>query len=502
MPIRREAASLTTRTLTGAGWMVVWRMSTRLLGIINTIVLARILSPADFGLVVLATTFSQAVETLSFFGISDAIIREREVDKTLYDTGFTMNIIRILIISPVLAACATPIAVFFNEPRLTAILLVLACVLLFSSFENIGILDFRRNLSFDKEFQLSLIPRFVSVGVSIGLAFAFASYWALVGGIITNRILRVIVSYWIHSFRPGLSLQSWRRLVSFSFWSWITSLVGLARDRIDTLAIGRVLGPGDTGIYSVGMEIGSLTSTELVEPLSTALYAGLSVGRREGVNVADGYFRAIAATFLLTLPAGMGLAVLAHPVVVLLFGVQWINAVLLVQIFAIAGALKVIAYFSGMLLNVHGLIRTQFYIAFSALVGRVSLLIPLILSLGLRGVAIAAVGGIFLEELIYMVVCFSYFHLKLTELINAIWRCVVATGVMGVILWWAEFGGGASAIRLISGVVVGAIVYFGVLTGLWLLCGRPTGAEQVVGGIMRGAARRIVSKASYVRPIN
>ena len=501
MSDNKTASSLGVRTLTGAGWVIVWRMSTRLLGILNTIVLVRLLVPADFGLLALATTFAHMVESLSAIGVAEAIVREKETDRALYDTGFTLNLLRGLTMCLFVAACSWPVAAFFGDPRLFEIQLVLAATILLAACENIGVVEFRRNLAFDQEFKLALVPRVAGILVSIAIALMFQNYWALVAGIVTNRVLRVLASYWFHPYRPALTLRAWRRLIGFSFWIWVTTLVMAFRDRMDTLVVGRVLGPVKTGIYAVGHEIGSLTSTELVEPLTIALFAGFSAGRRDGTDVADGYLRAIAATLLLILPMGVGLAMLALPLISLLFGAAWLEAVPLVQMFGLVATVKVFAYFSGVLLNAHGLLSVIFQIMLVSVLTRAALLAVLIVPFGLIGAAAGAVCCTLLEEVLFMTYCFRRFNLRPRDLMRGIWRCVLAAGAMAAALWWLDFGHAsavanqAAAVRdLIGGTVTGAVVYTAVLLALWLLSRRPDGAEAVFLTIIGNTARHYLGR--------
>ena len=491
--------SIKARTIAGASWMVVWRMSTRLLGLVNTVILVRLLAPADFGLVALATTFSQIVESLSVVGVADAIVREKDSDRALFDTGFTINLLRGIAMTVIIAGCAWPVTEFFNDPRLLDIQFVLAGTVFLAALENIGVVEFRRSLAFDKEFLLALLPRIAGIAVSIVCAIVFENYWALIAGIVTGRVLRVAVSYWIHPFRPRISLGAWRRLIGFSAWTWVTTLVVVIRDRIDTLVIGRELGPVKIGVYAVGYEIGSLPSTELVEPLTIALFAGFSAGTRGGADVADGYFKAISATFLLTLPMGTGLAILALPVISLMFGPRWLDAVPLVQVFAIAAMMKVIAYFSGVLLNAHGLIHMMFRVIFASVVVRVGLLLALIGPFGLMGAAMAAAGGIAFEEVLFMIVCFRQLRLNPMDLVRGSWRAAVATGAMATVLMTLGFGQAsavtnqAAAVRdLAGGTVLGAATYAAVLLLLWLICRRPEGAETIFLGVFGGIFRRVL----------
>ena len=145
-----EPASILRRTATGAGWILGWRACARGLGVISTLVLVRLLVPADFGLVALATGFWQAIDALSSLGIEEAMIREKTPSRALYDTGFTINALRGVLTIVIVVSSAWPFAWFFDEPRLVPVLLSLTVVAFANAIENIGIVDFRRDLDFRK----------------------------------------------------------------------------------------------------------------------------------------------------------------------------------------------------------------------------------------------------------------------------------------------------------------------------------------------------------------
>jgi O-antigen/teichoic acid export membrane protein len=400
---------------------------------------------------------------------------------------------------------AWPTAHFFNDDRLAYILMVLAATSALAAMENIGVLDFRRTLAFEKEFKLSIIPRVTSILVSIAFALTFANYWALVAGILTNRAMRIVLGYWMHPYRPGISLAASRRIIGFSLWTWLNAVTIMIRDRIDAVVIGRSFGPAKVGVYSVGWEIGSLTSTELVEPITAALFAGFSAARHTGASMADGYFRAVSATFLLTLPLGFGLSMLAAPVIHLAFGERWMEAVPLVEVFAVVCMAKVIAYISAVLLNANAMLGVQFRILITGLIARVILLVVLIRPFGLMGAAMAATGCIVVEEVLFMFVTFRYFSLRPVELLRGTWRCVLSTGVMALVLmlqgiaWAPAPTSNMGAIAVIAqGVVTGAVTYALTLLAAWWAVGRPRGAEtaflDVIGNTLHhlfGRLRRM-----------
>jgi lipopolysaccharide exporter len=498
--------SLLLRTAQGTGWVIGWRMATRLLGVISTLTLVRLLLPADFGLVALSASFAQSVEALSVLGVEDAVVRERAPTRDIYDTGFTVNALRSVVTAVIILALAVPAGSFFAEPRLTNILAALAAGTLLDGFTNIGIVDFRRNFAFGKEFQLWILPRLIAIIATLVTAFLWRSYWALVVGTLVARTLRVIFSYHMHPFRPRFTVRAWRRLIGYSTWSWAVSMVVLMRDRSDTILIGRMLDPTRVGIYAIGAEVAALPTTELVEPLCRAAFSGFAAGRNADVTPGETYLRIIATMALLTLPAGVGIAAIADPLVKLAFGTLWAGAAPLVQILAMAGTLTVFGLISSTLFSAHGRLRQVFGVSLATLILRVVLLIVFINWRGLDGAALAVAIAIATEQGLYVLLMIRQFALRPADLLRHTWRCLLATAAMATVLLRTGLGwqtvatdSGTLPEYLVVAVAVGAATYTAVLLAAWLAAGRPPGAEtdflalarRLVGRLTRMARARI-----------
>jgi len=501
MSSSKPSDAIAAKTAAGAGWIIGWRMATRVMGFVSTLVLARLLVPADFGLVALGTGFAQAVDALSMMGVWDAIVREENPGREMYDTAFTVNALRSLLTSGIIFALSWPVAQFFGDARLNNILLALAIGIIIGSLENIGTVDFRRDFAFEKEFQLFVVPRLASVIVTIVCAVIWPSYWDLVAGLMTNRVLRVIFSYTMHPFRPRASLAGWRHLFSFSFWTWVTSIVGLIRNRADSFAIGRLMGATAVGIFAVGNEVASLPSTELVEPISRALFPGFSAAIHSGSRIADSYLRVLALTFMVTMPTGLGVSLIADPLVRLAFGTKWLAAIPLVEIIALAATLRVVAYVSMTLFGAQGVPRVNAWISVVSTIVRVPLLVVPIMYYGLIGAALGLAAATVFEEALCVLVAFQRLHLKLSALVRALWRPTLASAVMaGVMvaagLGWTSFPfqPGGAILRLLAAISLGAAVFTATLLLAWLASGRPVGAEtDVLAGVRKavfGLVRR------------
>lgn len=329
---RSASGSILRRTATGAGWIIGWRAVTRLLGFISTLVLARLLAPADFGLVALGTTLSGSLAAISSIGVEDALVREEAMSHDLYDTGFTLNAMQGAGTTFLLIALAWPAARFFGDPRLVLVILVLAFIALCSGINNIGIVEYVRGLDFRREFLLLSFPRFAGFIITIVIGTVWRSYWALLGGMLVSCVMSLALSYIMHPYRPRLSLREFGTLWHFSFWSWASGVARTVRDRTGAFLIGRYLGITDLGTYSVGFEVAVLPITEFLSPLGRACFPAFAATRRAGGTGGDLLLRVTSAATAISMPAAIGVSAEAGPAVRLLLGPSWCRTIPVVQV--------------------------------------------------------------------------------------------------------------------------------------------------------------------------
>lgn len=494
----REPESIAHRTARGAGWIIAWRLATRNIGLINTLILVRLLQPEDFGLVAIASGFIMAADALSWIGVHDAVIREPKPDRALYDSAFTLSLLRGLLSGLVILALAWPIASFFNEDRLVWVLIALAGGMVISAGENIGIVDFRRDMHFHKEFQLQVWSRLVGVAVTITAAFVWQTYWALVAGVLAGRVIRLGQSYVMSPYRPGLTLVAWRRLIGFSLWSWATTVLIQVRDRTDHLIIGRMLDTKAVGGYAVGYEIGTLTTTELSEPLNRALFSGFANIQNEAERRTSLYLGAIGLSVAIVFPCGVGISLIAHPLVHLMLGPQWLHVIGLVQVVAVGSTLSVMSYIGNAFLMANGAIRYAcLTLAISAVI-RFPVMIACVWQWGLVGAGIAAALSVFIDQCVGLHFVLPRIHVRLLQVLERMWRpaaaCLAMAGGLHLCGMAWQPPNDVSIIGLILDAgfraATGAAIYGSVLLLLWLAAGRPAGAEQQIMTLARDRLRR------------
>jgi len=479
--------TVTERAVRGAGWMVCWRLAARFLGLFSIAILARILVPADFGLISLAYAFSRAIDTTAYLGVDYVLLRGSDFDRDLYSTGFTISIIKSTITATMVACFSHTFAVFFKDPRLEPILYLFALGLVFEGCENLGVIEFRRTLRFDKDFILLAAPRLIAVVVSIFLAIVLKSYWAMVVSILVAKISRTALSFILHPFRPRITLVARKRLLRFSIWMWATSIAFFIRDRADAFVVGRLMNTANLGLFSAASEIAILPITEIVEPVGRVLFSGISAAYHGGMEVGKAVARSLGAVTFILLPAAVGISLIAAPLIYVTLGAGWMAGYPLVQIIAPWAAWSIFSSVGSSALVVQGNPRVVTFMTTGLAILRPPVLILGLTSGGLRGVAWATACCYSIEGALYVIALTRLTQLRLLSLLGDLWRSATSVAIMAAVvvgfgLGWATPPASTSAAltQLTLGTLVGAASYTSCVFALWAICGCPDGPEALV----------------------
>ena len=485
-----------TKVSKGAAWMILFKGVERSLSLVSVVVLARLLVPADFGLVAMAVSVIALVEIVSTFNFELAIIQRSNPTREYYDSAWTMNILAGTGGALLTAAAAWPASVFYSEPRLIGVMLILAGAWFIQGFENIGTVNFRREMNFSREFHFLFAKKLSGFIVTLALAFALRSYWALLLGTLFGRVFGVALSYALQPFRPRLSLEKRRDLMSFSGWIMANGLLYFLTTRLSHLVIGRLHGAGGLGLYTVASELANAPSTELVAPINRAVFPAFARMAEGSGRLKEGLVQTLAVLGLIALPACIGLAAVAEPLVHVVLGERWAGATPVVTVLAFAGVTQVVT--STNYLAYLALAKT--YIPPIIGVIQTLALIPLLFALGGNG-AVGVAQAQLISSLIMLVPSFYFMRRLLdihaSDLLRALWRPTMAcAGMWYAVTTMAEpvaalTGDGAIALQLLLLVLVGVVSYVAFVALLWLLSGRPGGAELYILDMLRRVAGKL-----------
>ncbi len=489
------------RTVVGAGWLVVWRFVTRCLGLASTLVLARLLVPADFGLIAMATTFAAAIDSMSSLGLQEALLRRPDTRRTWYPTAFAIQVARGVLTGSIIALGAHASSQWFNEPRLTPVLLVLAALALANGFENVAIVEFRRRLQFGMEFKLLFVPRILQFVVTIACAWLIESYWALLIGMVTSAVSRLAMGYIVRPWRPSFSFDHWQDLLSFSAWSWATGMARLVWERCDTFILAPVMGSGPFGIYLIAFEIAILPVTELVAPAGRALYAGLSVKQHQGDKITDTVLPVIAVLLTFVVPLSIGLSATSGYIVTGLLGPNWEAARPMISTFAWLCCIAPVAWICSSVLVAQGLWRRNFLSTACAAAFKVVMMIAVVYSGQVALAPIAVLICVAVEAILFLAQLRGAETPQWRRNLGGFFRIGISAGLSVVVLLSADLGWGqvtmSPLLAVLSGGSLGAAIIAGGIGAqvvLWRIAGCPAGPERwVVDNVIQTLRIKIAS---------
>lgn len=471
----------------GAAWMLLFKAVDRVLGIVSTLLLARLLVPADFGLVAMAMSVIAVIELATAFSFEIALIQNPRPQRVHFDTAWTLNVLLGLGCGAAIAALAYPAAVFYAEPRLSAVMLVLAIAWLAAGFENVGTVEFRRAMDFRREFGFMAAKRVVNFVVTVALALLFGSYWALVIGTLLGRLAGVVLSYVMHSFRPRFTLAASRDLFGFSGWLLLNNLLGVAILRAPHFFVGRLNGSQALGLYTVGSELAYMPATELIAPVNRVLFPGFARLTDDAARFRATFIDIIAVIVMIVVPTSIGIAAVAEPMIRVLLGEKWMEAVPVLQLLAPAGA--IVALTSNNVSAYLALGRTAHppLIMGARIAALIAALIWLAPGGGIVGVAQAELIAALVSLLISFPMLLRTLKLSVTDYSALAWRPLAAGATMGIavhhlmiVMRAVEPTFADELVRLLIGVAGGMIVYGFAIWLLWRLAGRPRGAESIL----------------------
>ncbi|MCG8456597.1 MAG: lipopolysaccharide biosynthesis protein, partial [Holophagales bacterium] len=468
----------TRRAAAGAGWLYAFRWLERLLDFLAVVVLARLLSPDDFGLVAIAASMVAILEGLAAFDVTKALIHHRDDDRELYDTAFTLSALRGLLVALVMLALAP----WPSDERLGAVLAALALSPLLTGLSNPRFVTFERDLRYSPLAALTLGAKTGYVVVTLVVAVLTGSYWALVLGTLTSSFVSLVSSYALRPYRPRPSLRRARQIFAFSGWLSLTTAVTTISMETDKLIVGRLLGVADAGRYFVTQRLSVLPTRELISPLQRLLFPSFSELVPEPDRLRRVARESINVLGSLSLPAGFGFALVAPAFIPLAIGEQWL---------AIIPLVSVLVPYLGVRATLSNVLPCMMALGHTRLLFRVSLLYALVhVPAFVVGTALYGLEGA-IWSLVAAGVLYTYLNawmlrralgITLIEILTQLRRPTASTVAMvaAVLALRATAlpPGLPPAASLALEVLAGASTYAATLALLWHLERRPEGLES------------------------
>jgi O-antigen/teichoic acid export membrane protein len=375
--------NLRQSTLAGVGWASLAQVGKQGVQFIVAVILARILTPEDFGLVGMILVFTGFVILMGELGFGAAIIQRQTLEERHYSSIFWLNVLTGFALTGLVMIAAPLIARFYREPQLVALTRVLALSFAVNSFGVVQSAILNRAMKFRWLALLELAAVMVAGTIAIIVAVLDYGVWSLVWQVLLTSVLTTIGLWLVTGWRPQL-LFEWaavRDLVTFSGNLFGFNAFNYWARNADNLLIGRFMGTVELGIYTRAYSTMLLPLSQVTSVLGRVMFPALSRIQHDKVLVKQIYLRALALIALVTFPMMLGLFVTAESFVLTLFGPKWEGVVTLLQILSLVGLVQSLVATVGWLYQSQG--RTDWMFRWGLFVGIVGIISFLIgLSLG------------------------------------------------------------------------------------------------------------------------
>ena len=329
---------LRTRTIRGAGWSAAGTFSGQVVSFVVFLLLARLLTLEQFGLIALANIYVLVVQVFVFQGLGQAVVQFEDLDDLHLDTIFWMNLGAGVFFFTLTLVSADFFARCVGTPPLAPVLRWLSPIFLLAALTDVQSNLLTRQMAFFSLAARTLISYLAGGVVGVVLALRGAGAWSIVGQQLTIWALNVVVLWSASDWRPRFRFSTGRarRLARFGGNLLWVDLANLANRRSDQFFIARFLGPVAVGIYAVGARINMLLGELVVSSFFRVSLSAFARLQNEPARLARGFYDVVELQLALVLPVAVGMALVAPSVVPLFFGVKWIATAPIVQALMLA----------------------------------------------------------------------------------------------------------------------------------------------------------------------
>ena len=335
------ADSLKAKTVRGTIWSGIDSIAGQGITFLVGLVLARLLSPQEYGLIGYITIIVAILNSIVDSGFSNALIRKKDAGEIDYNTTFIFNLVLSLLMAGVMIVTAGPISRFFNEPELVPLIRVMSAIVVINAAAIVQRTTLTKRVDFKTQTKVSLIASATSGVVGIGMALSGMGVWGLVGQQLSRQLLNTVFLWIFNRWIPTLqfSWRSFRELFGFGWKLMVSGLIDTTWKEIYQLVIGKCYTTETLGQYTRGKQFSDIFSSNMTTIIQRVSYPVLSSVQDERTRLKEGYRKIIKVSMLLSFVLLFGLGAVAEPLLYVLIGGQWSEAARYLQIIVFSACL-------------------------------------------------------------------------------------------------------------------------------------------------------------------
>ena len=379
------------KAIRGTVWTIFSQWVSKPVQFIQTIILARLLNPSDFGLMGLLFVIVGTINVFVAPGMQSALIQRKEVDRVALNTAWVVSIFGSIAKSVLLFISAPYAAAFYDAPLLGQIIKLFALSYFIGGFRNVGMILYRREIDMRMITIAEQISVLSQVVVTVFLAFWFRNVWALVIGTIAGEAVSLIASFILSPYRPSFAFdyRMARGLFRFGRHILLTGIILLAIEKSDRALLGKVLDLDAVGFYSMAYALAILPSTYLTGIIGQVLFPVFSRLHDKVESLRNGFLTILKFLSLITIPASLGIMILAPEIVGVVYGAKWLPMVASLRVLCVFGMIRSIVTLSGTLFQGTGKPQYLTAVSFAQLLIMAVLIYPLTKTYHILGTSIA-----------------------------------------------------------------------------------------------------------------
>lgn len=383
----------------GISWMSGFRIISRGIAILRGIILARLLTPAQFGVFGIASIILSLLEILTETGINVFLIQEKGSVDRFVNSAWMISIFRGIVICLGIIIATPFISGFFNINDLQRFLFLISLVPLIRGFINPSIVKFQKELEFRKEFSLRLSIYLFDSSISILLALATKDAISFVWGLIAGTILEVVLSFILFTPKPSIKFEFNILKLIVNRGKWVTAfgIFNYIAQEGDSIVVGKILGASSTGIYQMGYRLSTLPISEISDVVNRVVFPVYSKMSEERERLLRAFKRTLAVTSIPVVILSTIIFFLPRSFFEILLGPQWGEISTILKILVIYGMLRAI---SGVSSSLFLAIKKQNFVAGMTFVRVLVLaitIVPLTAKFGIVGASFSALLSVLLE---------------------------------------------------------------------------------------------------------
>ena len=320
--------SLKNRTVSGVGWSAADALLGQGVTFLVGIILARILSPDEYGIIGIVTIFTSILTGIVDSGFSNALIRKTDASNEDYNTMFIINMVVSVILFLLLFLSAPQIATFFARPELVEIIRVMGLILIFQACSIVQITILTKRIDFKTKTRASIVAAIISGIIGITMAYRGLGVWALVGQQLSRNLLYTVCLWLLNRWWPSwkFSIESFHYMWGFGWKLMLSGLLNNIWNQLYQVVVGKFYSPAILGQYSRSHEYANLFSTNLTSILQRVSYPVLSELQVDINRMVSAYRRLIKVSMFVTAVCMISMGAVSEPLIYCLIGPQWNEA--------------------------------------------------------------------------------------------------------------------------------------------------------------------------------